>query len=182
MGVGGTRSFCFWGVSMTLWGPAPLQWLFWGRRTGWVPTSPFPKQNPAAPHCDTARASLTKAKCSQIYDNKSFAAREGLSLAHGHMASKGWDGIRTQVSRFPDSSLSPKTAPKDWNPAPYELTRWHSSKGSTCLGRRHRRCGFNPWVRKIPQSRTWQLTPVFLPGKFHGQRSLVGYGDWAQAH
>jgi len=33
----------------------------------------------------------------------------------------------------------------------------------------------NPWVRKIPLSRKWQPTPVFLPGKFHGQRSLVGY-------
>jgi len=32
---------------------------------------------------------------------------------------------------------------------------------------------FNPWVRKIPWSRKWQPTPVFLPGKFHGQRSLV---------
>ena len=35
-----------------------------------------------------------------------------------------------------------------------------------------RRCGFNPWVRKIPWWRKWQPTPVFLPEKFHGQRSL----------
>ena len=28
---------------------------------------------------------------------------------------------------------------------------------------------------KIPWRRKWQPTPVFLPGKFHGQRSLVGY-------
>ena len=26
--------------------------------------------------------------------------------------------------------------------------------------------------------RKWQLTPVFLPGKFHGRRSLVGYSPW----
>ena len=32
---------------------------------------------------------------------------------------------------------------------------------------------FNPWVRKIPWRRKWQPTPVFLPGKFHGQRSLA---------
>ena len=37
------------------------------------------------------------------------------------------------------------------------------------------RLGFNPWVRKIPQRRAWQPTPVFLPGESHGQRSLVGY-------
>ena len=37
------------------------------------------------------------------------------------------------------------------------------------------RCGFDPWVRKIPWRRAWQPTPVFLPGESHGQRSLVGY-------
>ena len=34
---------------------------------------------------------------------------------------------------------------------------------------------FNPWVRKIPWRRKWQPTPVFLPGKCHGQRSLADY-------
>ena len=40
------------------------------------------------------------------------------------------------------------------------------------------RPGFNPWVRKIPWRRKWPPTPVFLPGKSHGQRSLVGYSPW----
>ena len=31
------------------------------------------------------------------------------------------------------------------------------------------------WVGKIPWRRKWQPAPVFLPGKSHGQRSLVGY-------
>ena len=35
--------------------------------------------------------------------------------------------------------------------------------------------GFDPWVGKIPWRRAWQLTPIFLPGEFHGQRSLAGY-------
>jgi len=34
-----------------------------------------------------------------------------------------------------------------------------------------RRPGFNPWVGKTSQRRKWQPTPVFLPGKSHGQRS-----------
>ena len=38
--------------------------------------------------------------------------------------------------------------------------------------------GFNPWVGKIPWRRKWQSTPVLLPGKSHGQRSLVGYSSW----
>jgi len=36
-----------------------------------------------------------------------------------------------------------------------------------------RRCGFDFWVRKIPLRRKWQPTPVFLPGKCNGQRSLA---------
>ena len=31
---------------------------------------------------------------------------------------------------------------------------------------------------KIPWNRKWHPTPVFLPGKFHGQRSLMGYSPW----
>ena len=32
----------------------------------------------------------------------------------------------------------------------------------------------------ISGSRKWQPTPVFLPGKFHGQRSLAGYSSWGR--
>ena len=39
---------------------------------------------------------------------------------------------------------------------------------------------FNPWVGKIPWRRKWQPTPVFLFGKSHGQRSLVGYSPWGR--
>ena len=38
--------------------------------------------------------------------------------------------------------------------------------------------GFNLWIRKISCRRKWQPTPVFLAGKSHGQRSLVGYSPW----
>ena len=31
---------------------------------------------------------------------------------------------------------------------------------------------------KIPLRREWQHTPIFLPGEFHGQRSLPGYSPW----
>ena len=37
----------------------------------------------------------------------------------------------------------------------------------------------NPWVRKIPWSREWKPTPVFLPEKSHGQRSLAGSSPWS---
>ena len=38
-----------------------------------------------------------------------------------------------------------------------------------------RRPRFDPWVGKILWGREWLPTPVFLPGEFHGQRSLVEY-------
>ena len=47
-------------------------------------------------------------------------------------------------------------------------------KEPACQCRRCRKHGINPWVRKIPWRRKWQPTPVFFPGKSHGQRSLVG--------
>ena len=38
---------------------------------------------------------------------------------------------------------------------------------------RCKRCGFSPWVGKLPWRRAWQPAPVFLPRESHGQRSLV---------
>ena len=37
------------------------------------------------------------------------------------------------------------------------------------------RPGFDPWIRKVPWGSKWQTTPIFLRGKFRGQRSLAGY-------
>ena len=51
-------------------------------------------------------------------------------------------------------------------------------KESTCQCRRHRRCRFDPWVGKIPWRRKSQATPVFFPGKSHGQRNLAGHSPW----
>ena len=43
------------------------------------------------------------------------------------------------------------------------------------------RLGFDPWVGKILWRRKWQPTPVLLPGKSHGQRSMVGsYSPWGR--
>ena len=54
------------------------------------------------------------------------------------------------------------------------LPRWLIGKESTC---QCRRCGLTPGSiqERSPWRRKWQPTPVFLPGKSHGQRSLAGY-------
>ena len=50
-----------------------------------------------------------------------------------------------------------------------------SGKERACQCRRRR---FHPWVGKIPWSRKWHPSPVFFPGRIHGQRSLAGYSPW----
>ena len=45
----------------------------------------------------------------------------------------------------------------------------------------YKRCGhkrLSRWVEKIPGSRKWQPTPVFLPGESHAKRRLMGYSPW----
>ena len=51
------------------------------------------------------------------------------------------------------------------------LSRWLKGKESIC---QWRKCRFDSWIGKIPWRRKWQPTPVFLPRKPHGQRSLAG--------
>ena len=59
--------------------------------------------------------------------------------------------------------------------------RWFSGKESACQCSRCRGCGFYPWVGNIPWRWAWQPTPVvFLPGEFHGQRSLAGHSPWGR--
>ena len=71
---------------------------------------------------------------------------------HGRWSRIGmWDGLRP--TGFPGGSVTESTG--------------------QC-----RRCGFNPWVGKIPWRRKWQPTPVFSPGESHGQKSLGGYSPW----
>ena len=51
---------------------------------------------------------------------------------------------------------------------PWWLRRW-----SVCV--QCGRLGFDHWFGKIPWRRKWQPTPILLPEKFHGLKSLVGY-------
>ena len=55
-----------------------------------------------------------------------------------------------------------------------ELPMRLSGKKSACQCR----CGFHPWVGKIPWRREWQPTPILLPEKSHGQKSLESCSPW----
>ena len=81
-------------------------------------------------------------------------------------------------TKIKDTSLSPSAFESNWYK--WGFSGGASSKEPACQCRRHKRCGFNPWVRKIPWRRAWQLTPVFLLRESHGQRSLAGYSTWGR--
>ena len=53
-----------------------------------------------------------------------------------------------------------------------------SYKESTWQFRKHRKGSLDPWICKMTWRRKWQLTPVFLPGKSCGPRSLAGCSPW----
>ena len=76
------------------------------------------------------------------------------------------DGVAQSQTRLMRLSSSSSSRP---------VPRWRGGKESACQCRRHRRGRFNPWVKRIPWSRKWQPTLVFLPGKLHGQpwRAIV---------
>ena len=61
----------------------------------------------------------------------------------------------------------------------YTRCKWDFPGDSAAKNRREAQgTKFNPWVKKIPQRRKWRPTPIFLPGKSHGQRSPSGYSLW----
>ena len=60
------------------------------------------------------------------------------------------------------------------------LTRLLGFPGGSAVKNLPANAGFGPWVRKILWKGKWQSTPVFSPGKSHGQRSLVGYRPWGR--
>ena len=66
----------------------------------------------------------------------------------------------------------------EWSQVAFPGGYFPGGKESTCQCRRCWRCRSDFWVKKVPWSRKWQLTPVFLPREFYGQSSLAGYSPW----
>ena len=82
------------------------------------------------------------------------------------------------IFHFPFTYLLPKYMASTRRTNSAFLQNWENGnhqityvKESACQCRRHKRCGFDPWVRKIPWKR--KPTPFFLPGESHGKRSNV---------
>ena len=89
------------------------------------------------------------------------------SLGHPGTAPSSCCSSQSEGGSDPQGSL-----PLGVDSEQHGLPRWLSGKEFVC---QYRRRGFNPWVGKIPWRRKRQPTPVFMPGKPHGQGSLAGY-------
>ena len=109
------------------------------------------------------------------------------SSVHGILQGKILEWIISLPGELPDPGIQPTSPALKANVLPSEqpgkpwigdilgLPVGSSVKESTYLCRRRKRPRFSPWVGKIPWRRAWQPTPVFLPWRMHGQRSLAGY-------
>ena len=105
------------------------------------------------------------------------------SSVHGISQARIWNGLLfPSPGDLPDPGIKPKSPALQADSLPSEPTGPSQVvlvvKEPTCQCRRGKRRGFDPWVRRIPWRTKWLPTPAFLPGKFHGQRSLAGYGPW----
>ena len=90
--------------------------------------------------------------------------------AHTHTDERRW---REKQMRMNVKNLTIEPGPTAG------LGWWLSSKEILLQCRQfNRRCGFDPWVGKLPWKSAWQPASVFLPGESHGQRSLMGYSPW----
>ena len=72
-----------------------------------------------------------------------------------------------------------KSLLKYWMTQPQLASLWERMVKKKKRRRRRRiHLQFDPCVRRIPWKQKWQPTPVFLPGKSHGQRSLACCSPW----
>ena len=96
------------------------------------------------------------------------------SLSRGWLFETPWTIQNTEVGKlsllqgiFPTQGLNPGLLPCK------QVLYYLSHQESPC-----RKPRFSPWVGRIPWRWEWLPPPVFLPGEFHGQRSLVVHSPW----
>ena len=84
-----------------------------------------------------------------------------------------WEGIRAFFLAAPGGLWDLSSPIRNWSQA----RQWRGfPQGSMVKNPPVRQeIQIHFWVRNIPWKRKWQPTTIFLPGKFHGQRSLAGF-------
>ena len=119
-------------------------------------------------------ACVSTQSCPTLWDPMDYTAHQ-VSLSMGFAREEYWSGLPfLPPGDLPDPGIEPFVSCASCRQI-YPMSHFHggSDGKSTCLhSGRH---GFSAWVAKILWRRKWQPTPIFLPGKFHGWRNLVGY-------
>ena len=117
-----------------------------------------------------------------VYLGQKISCSRGSASSLERIPGKRWTWIRIgkiAVRQIRASHWSPESS-FIWTQS-WECIFTLSAAGASQVAQRERIClqckrhGLDPWVGKIPWRRKWQPTPLFLPGKSHGQRSLEGY-------
>ena len=98
---------------------------------------------------------------------------DGLEFEQAPGDGEGQGGWRAAVHGIAKS----QTRLSNWTTAKKAMGFPSGARGQelACQCRRHKRFGFDPWVRKILWRRAQQPTPLFLPGESYGQKNLAGY-------
>ena len=105
-----------------------------------------------------------------------------LSVDSSQQPTRKWTLLATWAWKWIPPPASLQMKPQSWSNL--QICRISSSTHSAVQsGTRVKnlpadaRCGFYPWDRKIPWRRRWQPTPVFLTGKFNGERNPESVGS-----
>ena len=139
------------------------------KTTHFLPSHPSP--GPFIAHLEDQGSLLTGASVTPLTFQKTLQrifAKCNLKHSGGKQKNKFSRQLWTlcqPLQTFPWLSFPPTS--------PSGLPGGTSGKEPACQCQRH---GFYPWVRMLPWRR--QPTLVFLPGEFHGQRTLEGYSPW----
>ena len=85
--------------------------------------------------------------------------------------------IKREIKKFPETNDSENTTQNLWDAAKAVLMRRFIAIQS--YPRKKRKISYKQH-NLTPRRRQWHPTPVLLPGKSHGQRSLVGCSPWGR--
>ena len=120
-----------------------------------------------------------------IVTNCLFASANSVSLEFFNVLFSALQNPCAKAFGFSWSMCAPKSCVNIWN---LGFPGGTSGKESACQCRRHKRCGFDPWVRKIPleegmathsSSLAWRMLWTEEPGRLQSIGSQRVGHDWA---
>ena len=151
-----TVSLCIWDIGASCWFPAVVSFVWPG-----LAAILFVLSLLAGADKRPSFLSLSEERRSQLW----LTCRSSVSM-------KYWWGVKATTTWINCFLICMKVTARLGFPGGWVVKNPPASAGDS---------GLIPGVRKMHWRRKWQPTPVFLSGKSHGQRSLVGYSPWGHS-